>query len=383
MDTILPHPQDATALGWRKPTPLRYTPHMPRDDEKLLRQLSLVSYLLSRERPSTSVEIARSVEGYAFMAADTFTRRFHSDRRDLLDRAGINICTSRHLGDEGEEAYYLTRKSYTAQSIDLTAEETSALSIALGLLEGGFAYARPLRLAIANITRGAPDPSRQELERAAVSPFTEQSSSEQDSALRRLDDAVSRGKTVRFDYRPASKTEPGERITDPYGLFLIGGHWYLVGHDRARDGIRMYRLDRISGRVRFHTDKPRDFRIPDTYDPAEYTARPPWLLADPVGTARFCIDEDLAWWVERTYPRVDRLGTASGDRVRFEAKYADADALAAWIIGLGSRAMLEEPQTLRNRIVERLRRVRDAHRDTSEDAGEPGDDSRQAQGGES
>jgi len=142
-------------------------------------------------------------------------------------------------------------------------------------------------------------------------------------------------------------------------------------------------LDRISGRVRFHTDKPRDFRIPDTYDPAEYTARPPWLLADPVGTARFCIDEDLAWWVERTYPRVDRLGTASGDRVRFEAKYADADALAAWIIGLGSRAMLEEPQTLRNRIVERLRRVRDAHRDTSEDAGEPGDDSRQAQGGES
>src|SRR5680860_362627 len=102
---------ECNARGWRKPTPFRYTPHMQRDDEKLLRQLSLVSYLLSRERPSTSVEIARSVEGYAFMAADTFTRRFHSDRRDLLDRAGINICTSRHLGDEGEEAYYLTRKS--------------------------------------------------------------------------------------------------------------------------------------------------------------------------------------------------------------------------------------------------------------------------------
>lgn len=338
---------------------------MPRDDEKMLRQLSLVSYLLGRERPSPATEIARCVEGYASMSRETFTRRFYSDRDDLR-RGGIDIHTAPGVGEEGEEAYYLTNEDYAAQGIDLTPEETSALSLALGLLEKGFAYARPLRLAVANIIRGNPDPSPQELEHAAVSLHAGEEAREQGPALGRLDDAASRGKTVRFLYRSAAQTEPEERTVNPYSLFLIGGHWYMVGHDHVRNDIRMYRLNRITGRVSFQTTRPRDFHIPASYDPQEYTARPPWLLAEPVGTARFLVDEDLAWWVERTYRRVVRRETGSKGRAQFETEYADGGALVKWITGLGSRAELTEPQALRDQLRERLRQVRDAHRNTGE-----------------
>ena len=62
---------------------------MSRDEDKLVRQLSLLSYLLSRSRPSTARDIQMSVEGYAEMSDDTFARRFNADRADLA-KVGID-----------------------------------------------------------------------------------------------------------------------------------------------------------------------------------------------------------------------------------------------------------------------------------------------------
>ena len=83
---------------------------MSRDEDKLIRQLSLLSFLLSRPRSFTAREIQESVEGYADMTDDTFARRFHGDRADLA-KIGIEV---RVLGSaetaETDEAqlYFLT-----------------------------------------------------------------------------------------------------------------------------------------------------------------------------------------------------------------------------------------------------------------------------------
>ena len=63
---------------------------MGRDEDKLIRQLSLLSFLLSRRRPVTAREVQESVEGYAEMSDETFTRRFHADRADLA-KIGIEV----------------------------------------------------------------------------------------------------------------------------------------------------------------------------------------------------------------------------------------------------------------------------------------------------
>ena len=69
-----------------------------------------------------------------------------------------------------------------------------------------------------------------------------------------------------------------ERTLDPYSLFLIQGHWYVVGLDHKREAIRTFRVGRIQGNVRFCTEKARDFSVPADYDPEKYRARPPWLI---------------------------------------------------------------------------------------------------------
>src|SRR5437879_2306882 len=47
---------------------------MAKDTEKLIRQLSLISYLMAERRPVTAPEIRRDVEGYSGMNEDAFAR---------------------------------------------------------------------------------------------------------------------------------------------------------------------------------------------------------------------------------------------------------------------------------------------------------------------
>ena len=132
---------------------------MGRDEDKLIRQLSLLSFLLSSPRPFTAREIQESVEGYWGMTDDTFTRRFHGDRADL-EKAGIEIkvLSGSDAADAGEAQLYLLRQEdFRLPEADLTPGELTALSMALAALDGRFAYARPLRLALTAICHGRQD----------------------------------------------------------------------------------------------------------------------------------------------------------------------------------------------------------------------------------
>ena len=69
---------------------------MAKDTEKLIRQLSLISYLMAERRPVTALEIRRDVEGYSAMNEDAFARRFYADRSEL-DSLGIVLTVERPI----------------------------------------------------------------------------------------------------------------------------------------------------------------------------------------------------------------------------------------------------------------------------------------------
>jgi len=56
---------------------------MAKDTEKLIRQLSLISFLMAERRPVSALEIKQDVEGYSEMNDDAFARRFYADRAEL------------------------------------------------------------------------------------------------------------------------------------------------------------------------------------------------------------------------------------------------------------------------------------------------------------
>jgi predicted DNA-binding transcriptional regulator YafY len=336
---------------------------MSRDEDKLIRQLSLLSFLLSRPRTFTAREVQESVEGYADMTDETFARRFHGDRADLA-KVGIVVgvlASADSAEADPAQLYCLKPDDYRLPAVEFSPAEQKALSLALAALDGRFAYARPLRLALTAILRGRQDLMREELDQLPVVFAPDEDARMAGRQLSRLEDAVSRGKTVRFSY-PGAEGLPRDRTVDPYSLFLIQGHWYLVGRDHLRDARRTFRVGRIKGSVGFPTEKPRDFNVPADYDPEQYRARPAWLIGPVCGTATISVGEDLAWWVKRLDPHVRWIADAEGCAT-FSAPYADEFLLLSWLASLGGCSEVLEPPALRTRALELLLKVGRSHED--------------------
>lgn len=332
---------------------------MGRDEDKLIRQLSLLSFLLSQTRPCTAREIQDSVEGYYDMTDDTFARRFHGDRADLA-KIGIEIRCLTGTEKDDTQAYLLPEENYRLPVLEFTAAEQRALALALAALDGRFAYARPLRLALTAISQGQANPIRDELEQLPIALAPDEDAQRAGKQLARLEEAVTRGKTVRFSY-PSAKGSCEQRTLDPYSLFLIQGRWYVVGLDHLRGAIRTFRVARIRSSVHFLTEKSRDFSVPDDYDPAEYRARAPWMIGPVQGTAVIGVDEALAWWALRLQPHVQRVRSNPDGCTYFTTPYADEEVLLSWVVGLGGLGELVEPEDMRERLHRRLMDVCRAH----------------------
>jgi proteasome accessory factor C len=333
---------------------------MSHDADKLIRQLSLVAYIMAEKRPITARDAKNAVEGYYDMSDEAFARRFYADRAELL-ALGVPITSNR---DEftGEELYTLTRENYFLPPLHLTDRELAALNTSLFLLEGQFAYAAPLRLALQNLALGRPGV----LEGSpAIGVSLDLSggghSPEIAARLAKLEGAISKQKTIVFPYFAISTGKERTRTVDPYGLYFSESHWYLVGHDHDRDAIRNFRVSRIRGDMRFHTRKERDFRRPAEFDPADYRDRAPWALDEPVGEAVLHVTPSAAWLIDRLYNRHGEVTTHEDRSATFETAYSDLDRLVGWILGLGGQVLPLEPAEVVDAVVAALEEVKAAH----------------------
>ncbi len=330
------------------------------DADKLIRQLSLVAYIMAEKRPITARDAKNAVEGYYDMSDEAFARRFYADRAELL-ALGVPIKSNR---DEftGEELYTLTRENYFLPPLHLTDKELAALQTSLFLLDGQFAYAAPLRLALQNLALGRPGVlDRSSAEGVALDLRGGGHTPEIAARLAKLEGAISKQKTIVFSYFAISTGEELSRTVDPYGLYFADSHWYLVGHDHVRDAIRSYRVSRIRGDMRFHTRKERDFRRPGDFDPATYRDRSPWAYGEPIGEATLHVAPSAAWLVERLFNRHGEVTTNEDRSATFETQYSDLDRLVEWILGLGGQVLPLGPSIVVNAVVDALSRVRDAH----------------------
>src|SRR5947208_759696 len=187
---------------------------MSHDTDKLIRQLSLVAFLMADRRPLTARDVKQNVEGYSEMSDEAFARRFYSDRAELLS-LGVPLQSQR---DEftGEELYTLRSERYFLPALNLTDDELAALQTCLYLLEGQFAYAEPFRLALQNLTLGRPGFREAPTEIAErVEVRDPDYSPELAGRLSKLETAISKQRTVKFEYWSIARDEQGERTSGP------------------------------------------------------------------------------------------------------------------------------------------------------------------------
>ena len=327
---------------------------MSHDTDKLIRQLSLVAFLMAERRPLTARDIKSTVEGYSEMSDEAFARRFYSDRSELI-ALGVPLQSQR---DEftGEELYTLRSEQYFLPELELSDDEFAALQTCLYLLEGRFAYSEPLRLALQNLALGRGGFDERPLEAAqAVEVIDPDYSTEMAGRLTKLEGAISKQRTVKFTYWTISRNKESERTVNPYALLSDNGVWYVIGLDLDRGDVRTFRVSRIRGEIRFATRRERDFRQPEGFDPSEYRGRPPWQVGDIAGEAAIEVAQDTAWWVERV------AGRGEVEDGIFHTQYSDLGQLASWVLRQDGRARPVSPPELIEEVERALELVRERH----------------------
>jgi len=97
-----------------------------------------------------------------------------------------------------------------------------------------------------------------------------------------LQDSLKRRKRVEIDHYSIGVDALATRSVEPYGLFLIGGNWYLAASDTRKNAWRTFRASRMRG-VRVNESRPAQpgFQTPDEFSIREYArSRQAWEIGE-------------------------------------------------------------------------------------------------------
>ncbi|MFH9466907.1 helix-turn-helix transcriptional regulator [Streptomyces clavifer] len=310
---------------------------------KAERLMNLALCLLGTRRPLSKRELRGSIEAYLEAGSDeSFNRMFERDKDDLRE-LGLVIETVENL--DGDTGYLARRDSNRLPPITLDAEEAAALGLAAKVWQQA-------RLA------GAASGALQKL-RAAGMPEAEDAYEVHsalepripvhEAAFEPLMLACRDRRPVTFDYRKANAARPEQRQVEPWTLECWRGHWYLAGWDRGRGAERVFRLSRISGRVRSRAGA-FTAEVPDVVTVRETVES--WAGETATRTARIRLRAGSGYPLRSRATAVRELGHGWDE---LEIPYGHG--LDAWLVEFGPDVVVEEPADLRADVMDRLRAV--------------------------
>lgn len=302
------------------------------------RLVNLTIALLEARRPLTFDELRRRTRYYPQPEHETARRMFERDKEQLR-RLGVPIRTEQAYGMD-EPGYRIDRREYELRDLRLEPDEVAALALAAELVAP-----QELALAVAKVAARAPDPvpldappARLPLDVAAVDD---------------LGTAVVDRRRVRFPYRTADGREE-VRTIEPYGVVRRRRAWYVVGRDAAREALRGFRLDRMTGPVEM-LEPAGAYTIPAGIDLAAVVSGPearPVSVELAVGPA--------AVWDVLARGGVD-VGVEPDGTRRMRVDGLDRVRDMAWLLAISPDAAVVAPEDVRADVAAALRRVVEAH----------------------
>ncbi len=318
---------------------------------KVERLVNLVIALLSTRGYITAEKIRSSVAGYSDSpSAEAFSRMFERDKNELRD-LGIPLEVGRVSAWNAGEGYRINRDAYSLPPVELTADEAAAVAVATQLWESPELITATqgallkLRAAGVDVDPDAPV--------AIASPAGVPGLRGSEDVLGILLFAIDSRQTVQFPHRP-SRAEPySMRTVEPWGVVTQKGRWYLVGHDRDRDDIRVFRLSRIGAEVT-PIGPAGAITVPDDVDLRRIVAEK--VTEVPTGgQARVWVADGRATALRRAGRSIGRRQLGGRDGEVIEIDIGSTDRLARDVAGYGADALVLEPHSLREDVLARLR----------------------------
>lgn len=187
----------------------------------------------------------------------------------MLEEMGIPLYSER-----GPNGGFSLVPGYRMPPLVFTPEEAVAVYLGTSLAEQmwGRLYRSAAAGALAKLDNVLPYEQRQEVawaNRALVA--TGMHRADYDAISHLLEgwrSAIHEGQRLRIGYRARQRATPTPREVDPYALVHRSGWWYGVAYCHLRDGLRTFRIDRIT----FLNPCPQTFKVPSDFDVHAYLA---------------------------------------------------------------------------------------------------------------
>ena len=308
--------------------------------DRLERLVNLVAALIDTPHPLTREQIHERIDGYSD-DPDAFRRNFERDK-ELLRQMGLPLATvPLDPGRPDELGYRIRREEYELADPGLDEHERAALRLASAAvqIEGDWGRDASIR-ALRKLGGAASDAEVDGLPGLADLPGGE--------GVATVFGAVAERRRVRFRYRGE------DRLVDPWRLSYRRGQWYLAGLDHGREGERLFRLDRVAGRV--EVDGPAGvFERPAAPDTGPVAA---WRLGDDEEIeADLLVDVEQARWAEDALGSDAVVERREDGSLRFRVTLTNVGAFRSFVLGFLDHAEILGPPDLRADMVSWLDRL--------------------------
>jgi proteasome accessory factor B len=306
------------------------------------RLMNLVICLLVARTYVGKAKIREVVPGYQETSDEAFEKMFERDK-DELRELGIPIEVGYvDRAFEDEPGYRIRRQAFELPDIRLEGDEAAVVGLAARVWQHA-GLAEATSGALVKLRAGGVDVDASAL--SVVEPHL----ATPEPSFGPLWDAVLGRTPVRFAYRRPGQ-EAAVRTLEPYGIVSWHGHWYVVGHDRDREAVRMFRLSRVEGSVT-PAGRPGSYVVPEGTDVRALAASlEPDETSGGVATLRVRVGSGFA--LRRQASAVESLD-ASWDRV--QVPFGAVEVMAEQVTTHGADVVVESPDELRKSVIERLR----------------------------
>ena len=325
---------------------------MARGDQ-LGRQWKIIQTLISSKIGKSAADLARDLE--------CNPRTIYRDL-EALQVAGFPIYTDRV---DGKNHWSLLDTVKHQIPVPFSLTELMALYFSRDMLKvfKDTAFYDSLVSLFEKVKTTLPPESRKYLENVeqtlhlGVKPYKEYGKFK--GILNQVNDAAVNRKSIEIVYFTMSRKKESRRRINPYRIWFFTGTFYVIGFCHTRNEVRIFALDRIK---MLHQTK-ETFEIPEDFSLEKFIGSSFGVYQGEPVYIKVWFHPNVAGYIkEKIWHESQKVHSQDDGSIIFEAEVAGTDEIRFWIMSWGSKAVVLEPESLREKIIAEAERMASRYR---------------------